>query len=282
MADGYRFRLIDHSDEELKRTSALLRLVFRKARHLTPRYLRWKYVDNPEGLAVGCNAYAGDEIVGTMTAVPMAGKLDGESRPGLFMLNGAVHPAHRGRKLQSRISAAIFEEAVTRGFAFCFGTGNKYSTGPLLTRFRLVRSLEARIGIGLPRRRESDSPPSFERSWSEAAMRWRLANPKRDYKIGHVDGGSFVTAPTGMPGLEAVLYDGRERWPAAGRRTPGPGLRLWIGLDPEIGWEGSRYMAIPERLRTSPLNLVFRDMSGGSYLPDPERVAFRAADFDPY
>jgi len=280
MADGYSFRLIDHCEQELERTSALLRLVFGKARHLTARYLRWQYVDNPDGAAVGCNAYAGGELVGTMTAVPMAGKLEGDSRPGLFMLNGAVHPAHRRRKLQSRISAAIFEEAVARGFAFCFGTGNKYSTGPLLTRFRLVGPLEARIGIGLPRR-GSDGAFSFERDWSEAAMRWRLANPERDYKVVNVGRASLVTAATGLPGLEAVLYDGREAWPR-GRRGPGRGLRLWIGLDPQVDWKRSRYVAIPERLRASPLNLVFRDLTGGSWLPDPQRVLFRAADFDPY
>lgn len=282
MADGYRFRLIDHSAEELDRTSALLRRVFGRAGYLTPRYLRWQYVDNPDGIAIGCNAYAGDEIVGTMTAVPMAGQLDGETRPGLFMLNGAVHPAHRGRRLQSRISAAIFEEAVSRGFAFCFGTGNKYSTGPLLTRFQLVGPLEARIGVGLPRRRETGRPHSFKRAWSEAAMRWRLANPERGYRVGEKGGASLVTAPTGVPALEAVLYDGRDTWPSAGRRAPGRGLRLWIGRDPEIDWKRSRYAPIPARLRASPLNLVFRDLNGGSYRPDPERVAFRAADFDPY
>jgi hypothetical protein len=282
MADGYSFRPIGASDEELERTSRLLRRVFTGATHLTPRYLHWQYAENPDGSAVGCNAYLGGELVGTMAAVPMAGRLDGEARPGLFMLNGAVHADHRGRKLQSRISAAIFEEAASRGFAFCFGTGNKYSTGPLLTRFRMVKPLEARIGVGIPRRRRAGGAPSFERAWSEAAMRWRLANPERAYRVGAINGGSLVTAPSGVPGLDAVLYDGPESWPSDGARPAAARLRLWIGLDPENCWDRSRHIAIPKRLRASPLNLVFKDLTGGSYLPDPERVTFRAADFDPY
>lgn len=287
MTDEYRFRLIEFNDEELRRTSDLLRLVFPRATHLTPEYLRWQYADNPDGGAVGCNAYAGDELVGTMTAVPMTGRLEGEERRGMFMLNGAVRADHRRRRLQSRISAAIFEESAARGYAFCFGSGNKYSTKPLLTRFRMVKPLEARIGFGLPRRRETGTAPSFERAWSEASMRWRTADPERAFRIGTAGDRSLVTAATGAPGLSAVLYDGRQQWPhdgtGSGTGSGAPrGMRLWIGLDPEISWGRSAYVPIPQRLRTSPLILVFKDLTGGSYVPDPERVVFRLADFDIY
>ncbi|HEX8525532.1 GNAT family N-acetyltransferase, partial [Allosphingosinicella sp.] len=182
-ADGYRFRLLELTDAELRRNSELLQTVFRGAGHLSPPYLRWQYIDNPDGRAIGCNAFLGDELVGHMTAVPMLGSLEGETVRGLFMLNGAVHPAHQRRRIQSRISAAIFEEAVKRGYSFCFGTGNRYSTGPLLTRFRMVRPLEARIGFGSPARRTADITPSFERVWSEEALRWRLSNPERRYAV---------------------------------------------------------------------------------------------------
>lgn len=270
------------NDAEIERTSALLRLVFPKARHLTPRYLRWQYRDNPDGRAVGCNAYLGDELVGSMAALPLVGRLDGEERPGMFMVNGAVHPDHRGRRLQSNISGAMFEEAAAQGYAFIFGTGNKYSTGPLLTRFKLVKQLEARVGVGVPRCKAAATALSFDRVWNDAAMRWRTASPERTYSARDAGRGSVVTAPSGMPGLDAVIYDRRERWPSEGLGTSSAPLRLWIGLDPDIDWARSSYVSIPRRLRASPLNLVFRDLTGGSYVPDPERVAFRVADFDIY
>lgn len=281
-SDGYSFRLLGLDEEELERTSSLLRLVFPKANYLTADYLRWQYVDNPDGRAVGCNAFLNDELVGHMTAVPMQGRLAGEARPGLFMLNGAVHPGHRRRKLQSRISAAIFEEASSRGYEYCFGTGNRYSTGPLLTRFKLLKPLEARIGFGLPRRKTAGPKPSFERIWSDAAMRWRLANPHRAYAVRSNGQGSAVMSESGVPGVTALLYEGRRQWPDAsgqGARAP---LRLWLGLDPEVDWKRSSYAPIPSRLRPSPLNLVFKDLTGGSFLPNPDKVVFRAIDFDPY
>lgn len=282
MTDSYRFRLITLDDVELGRTSELLRLVFPGSKHLTPRYLRWKYANNPDGIAIGCNAYDGEQLVGTMAAVPMRGRLEGEERSGLFMLNGAVHPNHRGMKLQSRISAAIFEESVNRGFDFCFGTGNKYSTGPLLTRFKLLKQLEARLGMGLPVLKCVGGASSFDRSWSQAAMGWRLQNPEATYRVGAVRQRSMVTAPTAVPGLDAILYDGAAQWPLTDHRPSPLRPHLWIGLHHDIDWSRSAYVSIPRRLRASPLNLVFKDLTGGSYLPDPERISFRAIDFDAF
>ncbi|HET9428323.1 MAG TPA: GNAT family N-acetyltransferase [Allosphingosinicella sp.] len=281
MSEAYEFRLLTLSSAELLQLSALLHRVFPKARHLTERYLQWKYAGNPDGRAIGCNAYLAGELVGHMAALPMQGRLHGKTERGLFFVNGAVHPAHRGRRLQSRISAAMFEEAQRQGYAYCFGTGNRYSTGPLLTRFSLIGPLEARIGIGAPRRRQAVAL-DFERLWSEEALRWRLANPERLYGLRDHDGRLAVTAPA-APGISALLYYGPNDWHLTGNgnssRAP---LRLWIGRDPRIDWSQSAFLPIPIRLRPSPLNLVFRDLSGRHTPPDPARTVFRAIDFDPY
>ena len=91
-----------------------------------------------------------------------------------------------------------------------------------------------------------------------------------------------VISPSGLPGIGALLYDGADRWGMAEEGTaPGP-ARLWLGLDPVVDWRRSAYLPIPALLRPSPLNLVFKDLSGGSLLPEPDRIVFRAIDFDPY
>jgi hypothetical protein len=282
MTDSYRFEPLDHSRPGYERVSRLLREVFPKARHLTPRYLEWHYGGNPDGKAIGCNAFLGDLLVGHMAALVFRCRLDGEERRGMYMVNGAVHPEHRGRRLQSGISAAMFEEAASLGHAFCLATGNKWSTGPLLTRFRMLRPLEARVGLGLPRLREPERPPSVERLWSEEALRWRTANPEARYWTARRDGNSAVLAATGVPGLGAILHQGgmSEGLEAHGR-PPGP-FRLWLGLDPAVDWGGSAFLPIPMRLRPSPLNLVYKDLTGGGFLPDPGRVVFRGVDFDAF
>ena len=271
----YRFELATHEPAELEKLSELFRLVFPHARHLTPRYLQWNYLDNPDGRAVACNAWLGDALVGHMSAQAMQARLAGRSERGLFFQNGAIHPDHRGRRLQSEISARMFEEAA-RDYSFAVGAGNKYSTGPLLTRFKMVRPMEARIGLGLPVRRADAPAASFERSWSEEALQWRLANPEARYGVR----GGAVLAATGTPGFAAVLHD-TSGLPDAGAAPPGP-LRVWIGADPAIDWRRSRFLSIPKRLRRSPLNLVFRDLTGAGRLPDPDRFVWRAIDFDPW
>ncbi|MGZ8286016.1 MAG: GNAT family N-acetyltransferase [Allosphingosinicella sp.] len=282
MADDYRFELLRHDAREYGRMSDLLRLVFPKARHLTPRYLEWHYGRNPDGRAIGCNAFAGGEMVGHMASIVFPCRVEGEERRGLYMVNGAVHPEHRGRRLQSRISAAMFEEAERLGYALCFGTGNRWSTGPLLTRFEMVRPLDARLGFGLPRRREPDREPSFERIWSDEALRWRMANPEGCYSSVRRGGRRALLSATGLPGVGAILYQGpgREILPDLGP-PPGP-LRVWLGLDPGVEWKGSDFLPIPTRLRPSPLNLVFKDLTGGGFFPDPDRIVFRGIDFDAY
>jgi hypothetical protein len=282
MSDRYRFEPLEHDARGYAQVSNLLRQVFPKARHLTPGYLEWHYGGNPDGQAVGCNAFAGDELVGHMAAIVFPCRLEGEERRGMYTVNGAVHPAHRGRRLQSRISAAMFEEAARLGYAFCLATGNKWSTGPLLTRFRMLRPLEARIGLGLPKLRETAPRPSFERIWSEQALGWRMANPEGRYsRIRHRNGSAIISA-TGLAGLGAVLHQGSVReGPSADGAAPGP-LRLWLGLDPRIDWKGSAFLPIPMRLRPSPLNLVYKDLAGGGFVPDPDRVVFRGVDFDAF
>ncbi|HYG48918.1 MAG TPA: GNAT family N-acetyltransferase [Allosphingosinicella sp.] len=282
MAEEYRFEPLEHSARGYEQVARLMRQVFPKARHLTPRYFEWHYGRNPDGQAIGCNAFAGGELVGHMAAHVFPCRLEGEERRGMYTVNGSVHPLHRGRRLQSRISSAMFEEAARLGYAFCLATGNKWSTGPLLTRFRMVRPLDARLGFGLPRRREADRPPSFERIWSEEAVRWRLANPEGRYSEIRSGDRSAILAATGLPGLGAILSDdsGPENLSRSGRAA-GP-LRLWLGLDPDVDWSASAFLPIPMRLRPSPLNLVYKDLTGGSFVPDADRIVFRSLDFDAF
>jgi hypothetical protein len=280
MSDDYRIEPLRLDDSGLADMAGLLRTVFPKARQLTPRYLHWLYRLNPDGTAVGCNAWHGSQLVGHLAAATLRARVDGAIRPALILLNSAVHPDHRGRRLQSRCSDAMFEEGAARGFDFVLSTGNRYSTKPLLTRFQMIGRLDVHLGLGRPRFRRSAPDPSFERYWSEEALRWRLANPEAAYAVTKKDGEVTIEAPTGIPGIGAVLYQGPGLVPpTASRSSP---LKLWLGRDPAIDWARSTFLPIPVTLRPSPLNFFYRDLTGRLQRPDPGRFKICPLDLDIY
>ncbi len=276
MDSPYRFELTRLDPLELAQTAALLQVVFPRARHLTADYLQWMYVDNPEGRAVGCNAWLGDDLVGHMVATPMRARTDRGEQRGIGIQNGAIHPDHRGRRLQSGISDAIFADGIRQGYAFSFATGNRASTGPLLTRYKLIRTVDVHVGLGAPRRRSGRFVPSFERLWTADILSWRLANPQRRYAVR----GGRILAATGIPGIAAVLGEGFDL-SDSGVAPPGP-LRVYLGLDPGAAWAASGFIPIPQRLRPSPLNLVWRDLAGEAPMPDVTRMIYRPLDSDLY
>jgi hypothetical protein len=276
MMSTYRFTLAELTPAEIDATADLLRIVFPHAPHLTSEYLTWMYASNPSGKAVACNAWSGEALVGHMAAVPFHARVEGSETMAMIMQNGAIHPDHRGRRLQSHISAAMFEEGKRRGYAYCLGIGNRYSTGPLLTRFKMLRPLDAQLGIGPLRRRKTQVTPSAASIWSNEAIAWRMANPRGRYSVRN----GQLLAPTGWPGIGAILHEGLKM-PDAGPNPPGP-LRLFIGADPGIDFGRSAYFGIPRKLRPSPLNLVWRDLAGGHGPPDPKRFVLRPLDLDVY
>lgn len=284
MNPDYEYRNLVNSDSEIEEVSAFLRSIFKRAPYLTPRYLKWQLVANPEGPAIGSNAWHRGKLVAHIDSLPIRARVEGVEKKGVMLLNTAVDPAHWGNKLSKDTCELLFRDAAAKGFDLCLGIGNRYSTAPLLTRFQMLKPMDAKIGFGRVPRDPARFEPSFERIWSEDAVRWRLANPERPYAVRREGEWLGITAPTGVPGLQAQLYEGPARWDLGelGRSSPGP-LRLWLGLDPRADWRGSTYLDIPRRLRPSPLNLVYMDLAGGTdWRPDPERVLFRGMDFDPY
>jgi GNAT superfamily N-acetyltransferase len=285
MSGAFEVRRIGFTDAEVTETSAFLRSVFPHARYLTPAYLRWQYAENPAGRAFGFEARRDGRLIAHFAALPMTAAIEGIERQGALVVNGAVDPAHGGRKVAKETMARLYSEGPDHGFDFLVAVGNANSTGPLLNRWRLVGQLEARVGFGRPRRLGGAPAPSFERLWTDEAIAWRLADPERRSRVCRRGGAIEATAPSGRPGIAVILYDGPDKWalePGPERGLAAGRLRLWVGLDFALDWSRSRFVAIPQRLRPSPLNLVFKDLTGGSLFPDPARMLFRAIDFDAF
>lgn len=279
----YELRPITVDDADIEEMAALLRTVFPDARHFTSEGLAWQYRAGPDGRVVGMNAWAGGVLAAHYATVPMVARVNGTAERGLLSLNTATHPVHQGKGLFTRLAKATYELGASTGHGFVVGVANANSTHGFVNKlgFQLVSPLKAMIGLG-PLPQPTPAEASFERLWSPAALAWRLAHPIHPY--GWLRHGERITLYSKRSQFGARYVLGEQPWasgpPALPEESSRPLGHVWIGLDPGMHFAGRPYFDVPMRLRPSPLNLIFKDLTGGQRRLDPGTVRFHAMDFD--
>jgi len=274
-------------DEELRILARFLASVFHRSDLYVPAYLRWLYAENPAGAVFGVNAWQAGAIVGHYAVVPIEAESEGVARRAALSLNTAIHPAHQGRGLFTRLAEETYALAREGGVEEVLGVANASSAPGFLGRlgFNACGPLEARLLRRAPRPWVRADPPSWRRVWNPESLGWRVRNPRARYRVETREGFRSILAPTGWPGVRAVL----RTEPAAGAvdlpelapadRAP---LRLWLGRRPDAAGPAPGGIAIPMRLRPSPLEVIHRALVAGARAPDPGRMHFEAIDFDAY
>jgi GNAT superfamily N-acetyltransferase len=292
-ATSLRFAPVQLDAATLVRYGELFQACFPATDKFTPAYLAWLYLDNPDGMAVGFDAWDGERLAAHYVCVPARARIEGRDVPVLLSLNTATHPDYQGKGLFTKLAAMTYEAGAAQGFDGVYGVANANSTPGFVRKlgFQLVRPLEARIGVGgLHHRPVADAALSFERHWSEAALRWRCANPHNPvYARSNGRKLRFHAAASGhlLPAY-AELDAGTDTRKAlaaphsSGRVPALSPLRLFIGLAPDAASNYWNYASIPMRLRPSPLNLIYRSFSPRVSELDPGRIAFSFLDFDAY
>ncbi len=303
------------SEAEIAATSALLGEVFHGSDVSRPEYLRWLYVDSPFGPVVEANLEDDAGRAGHYALVPVALARDGAPLPGALSLNTAVHERARGGGTFVRLAGEAIELAAARGIRALVGVANANSTPGFLRRldFELLGPLPASVLLPRPGRgpviRSGWSGPSaFEpgglaagsgelmrapasgeaRLWDERTLAWRLARPGGRYALHRSGGLLAVSTLARRRGMRvAVLLkvfaaaplqaaEQRALVRAACRLHRAP-LALHVGRNRHVAFRGVR---LPERLRDSPLNLIYRSLEQP---PRPGSIVdFEFLDFDAY
>ena len=55
-----------------------------------------------------------------------------------------------------------------------------------------------------------------------------------------------------------------------------------MGINNKINWKISKFIALPDKLKPSPLNLMFKDLRDLDISLDKNKIKFQAIDFDQY
>jgi GNAT superfamily N-acetyltransferase len=283
-----RFAPVQHDPATLSRYGALFAACFPGVDKFTPAYLDWLYLANPDGAAVGYDAWDGERLAAHYVCVPARAWVEGQEVLVLLSLNTATHPDYQGKGLFTKLAAMTYEAGAAAGFDGVYGVANANSTPGFIRKlgFQLVRPLEARIGLGALRHgaRPRSQELSFERSWSEAALAWRCANPHNPVARRARGGRLQCYAPAKGNLLPAYAeLDRAGAAPPASAPAPALSLlRLFIGLAPDASSNYANYASIPLRLRPSPLNLIYRSFTPRVAGLDASRIQFSFLDFDAY
>lgn len=283
----YRFSPLDLSRKGISETSALLTSVFGREAALTPEFIHWEYNENPVGPAVGFNAWMGDELAAHYVTQPIVATFNGQQTRGLLSLNTATHENHRGKKLFTILADKTYEAGLQQGYEFVIGVANANSTPGFLKnlKFSLICPLKVKFGAGT-QPALADRQYEYARFWDKNMLAWRLSNPKLHYEIEKRKDHFVVLAPTGKYGIRAVLgafpleyLPENISLKSRGGMNP---VNIWMGLDENLSWKGKLYFDFPDKLKPSPLNLIFRDLTGKNRIPKPEQIRFMSLDFDAY
>jgi hypothetical protein len=270
------------TEKELGEVAELLASVFPKA-GFSVAYLRWQYCENPDGLAVGFNAFDGDVLVAHYAAIPLSATIFGKIERGLLSLNTATRATHSGKGLFTKLAQATYADAIEKGFGFVIGVANAASTSGFLNKlgFQLVAPLQAMVGWGKVSTKDN-SHCDFACMRDEAKIDWRLANPSKRYKLESRGSTTDAIAATTLPFVDAVLTS----FDASSLTEKGEKMsrhfRLYLGFNPLKDWTNSMYYNLPIRFRPSPLNFIFLDLTEQKRKLNASTIWFEAMDFDAY
>jgi ribosomal protein S18 acetylase RimI-like enzyme len=273
--------------EDLDHTVALMGLGFPGVHKFSHAFLQWQYYDNPAGAPLGCNIDDGDRLIGHLMGIPLKVVLQGEPAVVTLIMNVATHPDYRGRGLFLELVRRVTAMSAERGHAAVVGVANQQTERAYRTRlgFQNVASLEAHVEL-LPQKIDMARAlecAAFARTWDDQTLAWRLKNPANPLTIAAATtDGLIVEGASTMPLIRA-----RGIIPSAGLTSPvgsgsAVGPAVVLGLTPRGSARRRLAMTVPQRLRPSPLQLIYLNHARPDDRLDSERILFSFLDFDAF
>lgn len=275
------------SRSHLMHTSVLLKVCFPREKKFNTDYLRWLYIDNPRGEAIGFDCFDGKRLVAHYACIPMRAMVDGSLVDGLLSVNTATEPGYQGRGIFRKLADLTYEVGASRGFAFVCGVANANSSllFERLLKFANLGELDALIGVGnfyTPSIvMASKSAARFYPAWDRNSIEWRANNPMNGlYKTG-----SVLTGHTSIGFLSVsgafISEESKNEKPDVRCRSISK-ANLVLGLLPDSVKKNKFFVEIPRFLKPSPLNFIYKNLGNYKVALDRRCVFFTFIDFDAF
>jgi GNAT superfamily N-acetyltransferase len=302
-------------DAYLERTAAMLGEVFGGTRY-SKEYLDWQYERSPEGREVAVDIERDGRSLAHYCVIPQTYGYDRLRRKFALSLNTAVTKEARGKGVFTQLAEDTYEKARRDfGVSAIVGVANANSTPGFLGRlkFKHLGALPVHVGIvnalatggtqsystcdslrELPRdvwdSIDTASPLHWSQVWTPELIRWRLDSPLGPYAVHvHKSGIAISTVERRaipiaillkmLPRKGVARINSRALLRAA-CRYHGTAVYLYAGFNERATIRG---MPLPQKLRPSPLNLIYRAFDDTVPAGDHVKLGtFEFLDFDAY
>lgn len=291
--------------------AALLGEVFPDAPRLADSaYIEWLYEASPIGPVLQRNRFDGDGLAAHYALVPVDLSIDGTNASGALSLNTAVHERARGGGTFVALASETIRDAQEQGISCVVGVANANSTpgferrldflnrGPLPVQilaptpgrsgFSSAWAADAATLLSGIEPMLTPSSHGLSRTWTPAALRWRLETPGARYAVHRTDEALAISiaAPLTTGARLAIILGIFAEADLSAKKVrqlvraccvfhKAP-LAVHAGFNDRAVLRG---LPLPARLRPSPLNLITRSLDS-TVVPAPARFEF--IDFDAY
>jgi GNAT superfamily N-acetyltransferase len=272
---------------DLGRVVELMRICFPQASKFTPEFLHWCYYENPVGPAIGYNIEDQGRLIGHLVGAPQNVRLKGVDTTVVLLMNVGTHPDYRGRGLFLELVERVVQLAARRGYTAVTGVANQqtYRAYEAKLQFQNVAGLDAHVEL-LPQKVDmarAVQDAQWSRRWDDETLAWRLRNPDNPLRVTAATRDALVVE--GASTMRMIAARGmipRVGLAASAPRAFTAGPAVVLGLTPNGAAQRRLAVTIPDRLRPSPLVMIYRNVKTPGDRLEPDQVLFSFLDFDAF